>query len=113
MARKIAVENSREHLKKSVASLLVRRLVAEWVIPGVMIRRLTIVIVPVDVRSVRRPHAAGALPKRMPPAEVGGCRFRGPRPNPESDIRQMLHLPGDVVNHSREYLNSIESASNR
>jgi hypothetical protein len=78
MAKKIAVENSRDYLKKSVAQILVRRLVAEWVIPGVMIRRLN-VSAPVDIRScrVQAPQKA-YVPEKLPPAEVSGCRFREP-----------------------------------
>jgi hypothetical protein len=78
MAKKIAVENTRDYLKKSVAQILVRRLVAEWVVPGVMIRRLT-VAAPLDIRSCRT-HLAEKpyVPEKLPPAEVSGCRFREP-----------------------------------
>lgn len=78
MAKKIAVENSRDYLKKSVAQLLVRRLVAEWVVPGVMIRRLTVSGPILDVRSCRVQVARAYVPEKLPPAEISGCKFREP-----------------------------------
>lgn len=80
MAKKIAVENSRDYIKKSVAELLVRRLVAEWVVPGVMIRRLTCSSQPLDIRVIRPTVApiVQYIPETLPPAEVSGCYFEEP-----------------------------------
>lgn len=89
MAKKIAVyepsqrvtDNPTTYVKKCVALLLIRRLVAEWVIPGVMIRRLT-VSAPLDIRSCRiqTPHNP-YIPEKLPPAEVSGCHFQPPMPS--------------------------------
>lgn len=86
MARKISVigisgtpENCQ--LKKSVAQMLVRRLLAEWVIKNLTIRRLA-------VRSVSLPTAPAPridviyIPDILPPAEVPNCYFKPPSPQP-------------------------------
>jgi hypothetical protein len=76
MAKKIAVEGSTDRLKKPVALLLVRRAIAEWVVPGVMIRRLKGRARDVrEVIDVRRP---AYIPPGLPPAEVSDCRFQEP-----------------------------------
>lgn len=92
MARKIAVEGG-GHLKKSVAELLVRRLLAVWVVRGVSIRRLPIQEIPFEAASIRihlpaRPY----IPAKMPPVEVGGCHFQGPLPDPESTVPHFVKI---------------------
>ena len=83
MARKILVLSvsghpEREHLKKSVALILVRRLYADWEIPGVSIRRRAIRAT--RLRSEHGPAIPSRyIPERMPPVDVPGVHFEEPK----------------------------------
>jgi hypothetical protein len=79
MATKVTVEGSSDSHSKTVAQLLVRRQLAEWVIRNVRIRYAVKTAKAVDIRScrVQAPQKA-YVPEKLPPAEVSGCRFREP-----------------------------------
>jgi hypothetical protein len=86
MARKIAIENSREHLSKNVALLLVRRCMAYWVVPNVMIARIDAKTArPRDVREERPPQIT-YIPDTLPPVELPDVRFEAS----EASIRRRL-----------------------
>lgn len=92
MARKITVVNDASHIKKSVAQLLVRRLLAEWVVINVSIRRLAVRELPrmiPDWRSASGPY----IPERMPPVEVGGCHFQEPQSDSWKKQHRMVRFP--------------------
>lgn len=83
MARKISVigisgtpENSQ--IKKVVAQLLVRRMLAVWLVRNVSIQRVSVRAAnPLTVERIRiewKPY----IPENMPPREVGGCKFQEP-----------------------------------
>jgi hypothetical protein len=89
MARKIAVistysdDPSGEHLKKSVAQLEVRRLLADWVVEGVSIRRRAIRKIPAAVLFAKAPRTRVPrpyIPTILPPAEIPGVFFALPGP---------------------------------
>lgn len=83
MARKISVigisgtpENSQ--IKKVVAQLLVRRMLAVWIIRNVSIQRVSVREAnPLAAERIQvewKPY----IPETMPPREVGGCKFQEP-----------------------------------
>lgn len=110
MARKIAVEGEIFHYKKSRAELLVRRLLAEWIVRGVSIRLLR-VAEPADVRDLRTSQSAKPfIPERMPPAEVGGCHFVGPEGAEEGTIAHQVRIRAHQRNYSRLYISRQLSA---
>lgn len=78
MAHKITVIDDNSQIKKSAAFLLVRRLLAEWVVFSVSIRRLKTRQIPrtTTARFVlpRKPY----IPERMPALEVPGVHFEEP-----------------------------------
>jgi hypothetical protein len=82
LARKIAIEGETVHIKKSIAKLLVRRLLAVWVVQNAIIRR-----VPVTELSpgalARMPRCAlppkPYIPDDLPPYELPGLKFQLPK----------------------------------
>ncbi len=79
MAKRIAIAGSREHLKKSVALLWVRRGMADWVVPGsVIARRAAKTSIPVDIRFELQaaPEPPAYIPEHLPSAEIPGLRFK-------------------------------------
>lgn len=89
MARRIVVissyndEPTGERLKKSIAELAVRRLLAEWVIKGFSIRRRKVAEINLQaLPAVRDLTPRTYIPLRLPPAEVENCKFVPP---PSSD----------------------------
>lgn len=81
MARKIAVEGERTNYKKSVAELLIRRLLAVWVIEGISIRRLAVREIP-DQAARFTLETKAYIPERMPPREVPNTKFVPPERKP-------------------------------
>lgn len=86
MARRIVVissyndEPTGELLKKSIAELSVRRLLAEWVVKGVSIRRRKVREVSLNSLPVAREGTHPTyIPEFLPPAEVENCRFIPPQ----------------------------------
>lgn len=75
MARKVSVEHSPEHLKRSVAARLVRRGWAIWLIPNLKIRRLA---VRAKCSEPRYERGAPYIPERMPPLEIPNTKFVPP-----------------------------------
>jgi hypothetical protein len=67
----------RKHVKKSIAALLVRRLLAEIVTPGVI--RLLPVTTCHDPRTKFIRIAKPYIPEKMPPREVPGVFFQPPQ----------------------------------
>jgi hypothetical protein len=65
----------RTYVKRSVAELLVRRLLAEWI--GRRIIRMLTVVEPMKGSDVqpRRPY----IPEKLPPVELPGLHFEDPR----------------------------------
>jgi len=82
MARKIKVYHPGGDpdgdVKKSVASLLVRRLLAEWIVEGISIRRLSIQQAP-NLSSLPRPQQARKryIPATLPPVSADGHKEVG------------------------------------
>lgn len=80
MARKIAVlqgnsEIPKTYIKKSVAALLVRRLLAVWVIDNLTIRRTAVRdAIPAGRFTAPRSY----IPSKMPWAELPGVKFVDP-----------------------------------
>lgn len=83
MAHKIPVLNSTDKLKKSVALLHIRRQLAQGVYDE-RNRLIAISYAPaetkaVDIRLCREPNRTLYIPTKLPPAEIGGCRFVEPQ----------------------------------
>ena len=84
MARKIALLEPHGtkpsiYLKKSAAMLLITRLLADWEVRGVSIRRRMTKALPPGFHSQRFiPQPKPFIPERLPPAELPGIRFIAP-----------------------------------
>jgi hypothetical protein len=81
MARKIAVKGESVHIKKSIAKLLVRRLLARWVVVNQLIERVPIHELPPGALA-RMPRcfvpAKPYIPEELPPYELPGLKFQLP-----------------------------------
>jgi hypothetical protein len=81
MSRKIAVQGETVHLKKSIAKLLVRRLLARWVVVNRSIQRVPISELPPGVFA-RLPRCVSQakpyIPDKLPPYELPGLKFELP-----------------------------------
>lgn len=94
MSRKISVfEDSHAspstYIKKSIARLLVRRLLAVWVQHNVSIRRVSGRDLPPGILTRRVPPEAKPstyIPKELPPAELPGLKFTLPKGVPSQVI---------------------------
>jgi hypothetical protein len=83
MARKVIVlhENGKSagDIKRSVAYLMVRRLLWQWVQEGKIARILPVREIPLRAQSIRIPPPIRRyMPDRLPPAEVPQVHFKPP-----------------------------------
>jgi hypothetical protein len=94
MAKKIRVEPSGSHLKKVIALLLVRRLLAEWVVKGESIRMLEIRDISPNAFQKFPAPAKKYIPEILPLGELPGVKFEPPAGAPRR--RWLTLLPEDV-----------------
>lgn len=82
MAHKITVLDDNSQIKKSAACLLVRRLLAEWVVFSVSIRRLKTREIPRTTTARFILPTKPYIPEKMPPVELpnpGWTKFVEPQ----------------------------------
>lgn len=93
MARKILVVNDNSHVKKSVALFLIRRVLADWEIEGLSIRRRPLRAFKHACAVSNGHSAAPYIPAQMPPREIPGVYFKPPERKPIS-----LHTAAQCLN---------------
>jgi hypothetical protein len=99
MARKIGLldpyqpdhATPKHHVRKVLAELMVRRLLWEWVIRNHIARVKPLGALPAVIPRAEAAPRGDYIPETLPPAELGGYRFRGPQPtNPH--MRRLCRL---------------------
>jgi hypothetical protein len=100
MAHKIPVLNSTDKLKKSVALLHIRRQLAQGVYDE-RNRLIAVSYAPVDTKAVdirlcRELNRTLYIPTKLPPAEIGGCRFVEPQSPSWRDYHRSAVPPSQI-----------------